>query len=114
MVHMHLPDGTYLASEFNYSLPRHHKGYDSVCYKYHSKDGINKSGPYLMATFRPGHEKDKGYYSDHTYESPRCDGQAQPNKRNTIGRAVNPQEIETDIRLCPDNDIDSGLNTNSG
>ena len=70
---MQLPDGTYLASEFNYSLPRHHKGYNTVGYKCHTQGGNNKRDHSYLTNVRTNRENDKGYYSDHTYERPVCD-----------------------------------------
>ena len=69
--HMHTPDGTYLASEFNYSLPRHQKGYDPIGLKHQSSDKTSQRDHPFATNARPKHENDKGYYSDHTYESPR-------------------------------------------
>ena len=64
------PDGTYLASEFNYSLPRPPKGYDTVGYKHHNYDRNDQADPRFWTNVRPDRENDKGYYSDRTYESP--------------------------------------------
>ena len=68
--HMRSPDGTYLASEFNYTLSRKHKGYDTVGYKHYDHDQNAELDHRFMATVRPDWEKDKGYYSERTYESP--------------------------------------------
>ena len=66
------PDGTYLASEFNYSLPRRPKGYDTVGYKHYNHDRSEQADPRFWANVRPIRENDKGYYSDRTYESQVC------------------------------------------
>ena len=71
----HLPrmqplDGTYSASEFNTTLPKHHKGYDTVGYKHFSLDRNPQSDQRFASNIIPDRGNDKGYYSDRTYESP--------------------------------------------
>ena len=106
--HMQSPDGTYLASEFNYSLPRQNKGYDTVGYKYHSPDRNTQSDPRFMANIRTGPEKDKGYYSDRTYESPICDhghvtsgGSIGYDTVNSVGGGKSCHDASLDRNLYP-------------
>ena len=68
--HMQHQDGTYLASEFDYSLPRHCKGYDTVGYKHYNPQISAREDPRFFTNIRPDRENDKGYYSDRIYESP--------------------------------------------
>ena len=88
--HIRLPDGTYMASEFNYSLQRQTRGYDTREYKRPSQ--LDHSS---MATFRPALEKDKGYYSDHTYESPVCKNVPKKEYGTVLRPLVNPKDIES-------------------
>ena len=81
---MQLPDGTYLASEFNYSLPRHHKGYNTVGYKNHTRGGDGQRDHSYLTNVRINRENDRGYYSGHTYESPVCE-HAEGAKRGSGG-----------------------------
>ena len=93
-MHLSLPDGTYLVSEFNYSMPRTLRGYATVGYKTQNRDGIGQSDPRLKRTFRHNPENDKGYYSDHTYESPMCE-RGQIGISGTVGyHKVNQGTIE--------------------
>ena len=66
------PDGTYLASEFNYSLPRRPKGYNTVGYKHYDHGRSEQADPRFWTNVRANRENDKGYHSDRTYESPVC------------------------------------------
>ena len=101
-----LPDGTYLAPEFNYSLPRQRKGYDTIGYKYRTQAGGKQSGHDGMTTFRPDRERDRGYYSDHTYESPACEHGGVTGRGNFGYHAVIPKEIETDTDPTQNIDVD--------
>ena len=74
-------------------MPRQHKGYDSVSYKTCNQDGNKKLDPRFMTTFRPGGEKDKRYYTEHTYESP-VSGYIPNAICGTAGRRENLQEME--------------------
>ena len=67
---MQSPDGTYMASEFNYSLPRRPRGYDTVDYKQHNHDINDHAAPRFWTNVRPDRQNDEGFYSDRTYESP--------------------------------------------
>ena len=89
---MQLPDGTYLASDFNYSLPKHRKGYDTVGYKSQSGDNRGQWHHRFSTNARNNHGTDKGYFSDHTYESP-ISGLGQMSNPGTIGY----QQVNTDI-----------------
>ena len=66
------PDGTYLASEFNYTLSRQRKGYDTVGYKHYIQKDNAQSDPRFKTIVRADRETDTGYYSDRMYESPIC------------------------------------------
>ena len=66
------PDGTYLASEFNYSLPRRPKGYDTIGNKHYSHDRNEQEDPRFWTNARLNREKGKEYNSDRTYKSPVC------------------------------------------
>ena len=116
--HLSLPDGTYLASEFNYSMPRTLKGCDTLGYKFQSRDKHGQSDQRLMKTFRPNRENDKGYYSDHLYESPMCE-HAQMRNSDTAGyHKVNQGTIEPKAQSHRGNssgmDGDLSAMTNSG
>ena len=54
------PDEKYFPSEFEYSLPRQRKGYDTVGYKHYSLDKNTKSDPRFLADVRSLRENDKG------------------------------------------------------
>ena len=69
---MRSPDGTYLASEFNYTLSRQHKGYDIVGNKHFHQDINIQLDPRFATVVKPDRQTDKGYYCDRTYESPIC------------------------------------------
>ena len=91
---MHTPDGTYLASEFNDSLLRHQKRYDTIGLKYRSEDRAGQLDHPTWTNVRTKGENDKGYYSDHAYESPRC-GLAQMANSGLVGyRQVSADENE--------------------
>ena len=92
---MQTPDGTYLASEFNYSLPRQCKGYDTIAYKHHNLDGNAELDPRSVANAIPVYEKDKGYYTDRTYESPIHDRIHTPGHGNAGYHTVNREERES-------------------
>ena len=112
---MQSPDGTYLASEFNYSLPRKPKGYDTVGYNYHSHDRNTQLDPRFMTSIRPDTQNDKGYYSDRTYERPICD-QAPVAGRDTIGyHRVNSvaKGTEDEIGYTASLNINNYLNMNT-
>ena len=111
--HMQSPDGTYLASEFNYSLPRQHKGYDSVGYKYRSHERNIQTDPRFMTNIRPRPEKDKGYYSDRTYESPICDHGPVDNGDTTGYHTVNSIGENTCIDASLDKNRYPNVKTNS-
>ena len=101
--HTQLPDGTYLASEFNYSLPRQRKGYDTVGYKCHGGEGYRQRDHHISQNDRPSRGNDKGYYSDHTYESPMC-GKVQTANSDIAGyHKVNQEEK---VELCHSSDPD--------
>ena len=70
LTQFHSPDGTYLASEFNHTVPRQHKGYDTVGYKHYNPHPSAQINPRFFTNISHEHENDKGYYSDRTYESP--------------------------------------------
>ena len=88
---MQLPDGTYLASDFNHSLPKHRKGYDTVGYKTQSGDSRDQWHHHFSTNARNSHGNVKGSYSDHTYESP-ISGLGQMTHPSTIGY----QQVNTD------------------
>ena len=73
-----------MASEFDYSLPRQRKGYDTVDYKQKRDDRNAQSDPRIVANVRPYGDNDKGYYSDRTYESP-LSGRTHPEESGDIG-----------------------------
>ena len=90
-----------LAKEFNYSLPRQHKGYDTMGYKFPSLPDQRS-----MATFLPIRENDNGYYSEHTYESPVCEPVLKK-EYGALGRpVVIPTDIEGHVALCQDIQVD--------
>ena len=89
---MQTPDGTYLAAEFNYSLPRQKKGYDTIGYKHHSLNRNNQLDPRFAANIRPTHEVDKGYHTDRTYESPVSESTHVPGRGNAGYHTVNHDE----------------------
>ena len=107
LTHMQMASGNYLNSELSYSLPRHPKGYDTVGYKYHTTGRNDKQDYPFSANVRIGRENDKGYYSDHTYESPVC-GAAQVSKSGSVGyQQVKPDEKGTDVDTLPGNNFDT-------
>ena len=88
-----------MASDFNYSLPKHRKGYNTVGYKCPSGDSRDQWGHHFSTNTRPSHGNDKGYYSDHTYESP-IPGKGQMANSATIGyQEVNPDVNGTENEL---------------
>ena len=104
LTHMQTPDGTYLASEFNYSLPRHQKGYDTIGFKYRSGDRAGQLDHPTWTDVRTKGENGKGYYSDHAYESPRC-GLAQMANSGLVGyRQVSADENEAGAESRQSND----------
>ena len=106
LAHMHTPDGTYLASEFNNSLPRHQKGYDTIGYK-HQRGNRNEPRDHPFPTnFRTNHATDKGYYSDHTYESPLSGHGHMANSGLEGYHRVNPNQEESDVEFHRNNDCD--------
>ena len=106
---MQLPDGTYLASDFNYSLSRHRKGYDTVGYKCQSGDSRDQWGRHFSPNARATHGNDKGYYSDHTYESP-VSGMGQMANPGVIGyQQVNPDVNGTGDQLRESSDSDRNV-----
>ena len=71
-----------------------------------------------MRTFRPNRETGKGYYSDHTYESPMC-GHGQMRNSGTVGyHKVNQGTMEPKSQShrinSSDMNGDSSAMTNSG
>ena len=95
--HIRSSDGTYRASEFNYSLPRQRKGYDTVGYKHPSQ-----SDPRFMGTFPLFFEKERGYNSDHTYESPMCELVYKGEHCTTGKPVVNLKDVDSQVALCQD------------
>ena len=107
--HIQSPDGTYLASEFNYSLPRKRE-YDSVGYKHHTLDGNSQLDPRFMKNIKPDREHDKGYYSDRTYESPICDHGPTAGRGSMGYHTVNPTRSVTEN--IPSDNFGSHTNSN--
>ena len=60
-----------------------------------------------MTTFKFNREKDKGFYSDHTYESPVCDNGIVAGRGNTGYHTVNLSEVETDVELNQNRNTDT-------
>ena len=99
-------------------MPRTLKGYDTLGYKFQSRDKHGQSDQRSMKTFRPYRQNDKGYYSDHTYESPMC-GHGQMVNSGTVGyHKVNQGTIEPKAQSHRNNSSvmngDPSVMTNSG
>ena len=100
-----MPDGTYLAPEFNYSLPRNPKGYDTVAYKYHTGGRIDQRKYPFSENVRTGRENDKGYHSDHTYESP-MHGHVRTAPGPVGYHPVDPEENKPIVDMCQGSNFD--------
>ena len=100
-----MPDGTYLAPEFNYSLPRIPKGYDTVAYEYPNGGRVGQREHPFSENVRTSRENDKGYYSDRTYESP-----MRGHERTTPGpvgyHQVDPEENKPMVGMCQSSNYD--------
>ena len=117
LTHMKLPDGTYLASDFNYTLPTHRKGYDTVGYKSQSGNSRNQWHHRFSTDARNNRGNDKGYYSDHTYESP-ISGLGQMANPGSLGYQqvntdVNGTDSNTQLRQSNNTDNNDHLCTNT-
>ena len=69
-LHLYPPDGAYATQEFEYNTSYETPDFNKENYIYYLKHQSHSQSP----TTPPGGDRDNdnGYYSDHTYESPRC------------------------------------------
>ena len=69
-MHLYPPDGAYATQEFEYNTSYETPDFNKENYIYYLKHQSHNQSP----TTPPGTDRDNdnGYYSDHTYESPRC------------------------------------------
>ena len=69
-MHLYPPDGAYATREFEYNTSYETPDFNKENYIYYLKHQSQNQSPITP----PGADRDNdnGYYSDHTYESPRC------------------------------------------
>ena len=99
-------------------MPRQNESYGDTGLKYHNFDGKKQPKNQFMTNVRINSNKDKGYYSDHTYESPLRDHGRTAGPGIVGYNMVNPEEIQTQFQERRNSNSDAHedpiLDTSSG